>query len=163
MEITGHLSETEIAEFVANPARGLGTHLGVCDACLHEVARLREAVTALRSSAVEPEAFWRTQQAEIRARLPLIRPVRSAPSMAWAALAAAIALAGFLLSGGPTAPAPEVSVDPDHELLIEVERVMQSDGPVALQPASYLVGEISHEAKLQQNSRVRHKEISHEN
>jgi len=48
MEITPHLSEVELAEFISDPSRGLGTHLAHCDACLYEVARMRETVAGLR-------------------------------------------------------------------------------------------------------------------
>ncbi len=161
MEIGRHLNQEEIAAFVSDPSRGLGTHLEVCDDCLHEVALLRETVGALRSVAVEPEAFWRTQQAQIRAKLPVRVPQRSLPRLAWAALAAVVTLAALLVSGGAPAPEPRASVDPDHELLVEVERIMQSDGPAALQPASYLVGEIRQEVRP--SSRVQHQEINHEN
>jgi hypothetical protein len=162
MEIAQHLSEAEIAEFVCDPTRGLGTHLEVCDACLNEVARLREAISAMRAATVEPEAFWRTQQAQIRAKLPAVRPQGSCPRLAWATLAAVVALAGVLVSGGSPAPEPRAVVDPDHELLIEVERIMQSDGPAALQPASYLVSEISQESQSYRNG-IRQKENRHEN
>jgi hypothetical protein len=163
MEIGQHLNEAEIAEFVLDPTRGLGTHLEICNACLNEVAQLREGVTALRTAAVEPEAFWRTQQAQIRAKLSGAVPQRSVPRLAWVALAAVVALAGALVSGGASAPEPRVAVDQDHELLLEVERIMQSDGPAALQPASYLVREISQETQSQRSAGVRPKEINHEN
>ena len=42
----------------------------------------------------------------------------------------------------PTATVkPAVQVDPDHELLLEVERVIQTDTPLALEPATLLVDE----------------------
>lgn len=163
MEIIRHLSADELAEFMSDPTKGLGTHLELCDACLDEVARLREMARALRAAAVEPEAFWRTQQAEIRAKLPVVGPGRTVPRLAWAALAAVVALAAALVSGGSPAPERTAKVDADHELLVEVERIMQSDGPAALEPASYLVGEISQEPQPRHVPGVHHKETSHEN
>ena len=51
---------------------------------------------------------------------------------------------------------------PDHELLLSVERVMQSNGPEALAPATYFVQEIKQEARSNRNS-IRNQETSHEN
>ncbi len=45
-------------------------------------------------------------------------------------------------------------MDPDHELLIEVERAVQTDGPLALEPAALLAEEMVQDlpARNSQNS-----------
>jgi hypothetical protein len=166
MEMTPHLSQAELAEFVSDPSRGLGTHLEFCDSCLHEVGRLRETVAALRDAGGQPEVFWRTQQAAIQARTEAVPASRlpGLPRSVWALAVLLIAAGLLLLSGDHTPPSIQraaINSDPDHELLVEVERVMQSNGPDSLQPAAYLVQEISQEARP--NSPVHNKEVRHEN
>jgi hypothetical protein len=167
MEITPHLTEAELAEFVSDPSRGLGTHLELCDTCLQEVARLREAVAEMRPSGNQPEEFWSTQRAAIRSRMT-DRPSASAlPRLAWAGAMAVAVLAGLLLNNPKPAPRPVArqveQQDADHALLLAVERVMRSNGPAALEPATYFVREISQDAPSNPTSSKKHKEISNEN
>jgi len=164
MEITPHLSEAELAEFLSDPSRGLGTHLEICDSCLNEVARLREAVGGLKTSADRPQEFWDEQRLAIRSQIAALpdRRIPIAHRLAWVPVFALVIFAMFLLSGG-TAPAPTppiAAADPDHELLLAVERVMQSNGPVALEPATYFVQEVSQETR---SNSTRNQEISHAN
>jgi hypothetical protein len=175
MEITPHLSEVELAEFLADPSRGLGTHLAHCDSCLYQVARMRETIAELRGVSDKPYEFWSQQQAAIRTRIASI-PSQPAfglsslrfSSLKWAGAASVAILAGLLFSGGnPPPSAPVAGVDPgvdqDHELLIAVEHVMQSGGPEALEPAAYLVREINQTAQTHPHSRIRNKETRNEN
>jgi hypothetical protein len=165
MEITPHLSEAELAEFISDPSRGLGTHLEICDSCLGEVARLRESTAGMKSVADRPQELWDRQRAAIRNRIAAtsVQPVPVFQRMAWAPVLALMILAGLLLSGGtPVSPptTPVAVVDPDHELLLSVERVMQSNGPVALEPATYFVQEIRQETDTHS---TRNQEIPHAN
>jgi hypothetical protein len=167
MEMKSHLSEAELAEFLSDPAKGLGTHLEYCDACLHLVARLRETVAGLREAGTQPDGFWKDQQVAIR--LKLAAHPRSAltglPRAVWAAIVLLLAAGLLLLSGDAAAPPPQraAAPDPDHELLLEVERVMQSNGPDSLQPAAYLVQEITQESGASSNAAMPDKEMRHEN
>jgi len=167
MEIKPHLSEAELAEFISDPSRGLGTHLELCDSCLNEVARLRESVAGLKTAADKPQDFWDRQRGAIRTQItdrPTLVKSRIR-GLAWAPALAVLVLAALLLSGGTPPPTPietKVNVDPDHELLLSVERVMQSNGPEALAPATYFVQEIKQEARSNRNS-IRNQETSHEN
>jgi hypothetical protein len=153
MEIRSHLSEAELAEFISDPSRGLGTHLQFCNSCLGEVARMREAVAAMRLSGTECEEFWMRQRIAIRTKVADADNLswRGFPRMAWVG-ALAIAVAAGLLLGDGARPAPrplahQLETDPDHALLVAVEQVMRSDGPEALEPAAYLVREISQDAR----------------
>lgn len=155
MEITPHLNEVELAEFVSDPSRGLGTHLAHCDSCLDKVARLRETVAGLRAVGGEPDEFWIRQRAAIRTEIARLKTAAALSPFAvrfswftWAGAALVLVLAGLLVSGGSTpSPVPIANTDPsahdpDHELLLAVEHVMQSSGPEALEPAAFLVSEI---------------------
>ncbi len=167
MEITPHLSDAELVEFVSDPTRGLGTHLEFCDSCLTEIARLRKTVTDLKKAADKPQEFWDHQCTAVRTQIAAA-PSFGTPAfqrLAWVPALVVILLAGLLLSGGipPAAPVEtRVVEDPDHALLVAVEQVMQSNGPEALEPATYFVQEIRLETR--QNSRsTSQKEITHEN
>jgi hypothetical protein len=152
VEINPHLNETELAEFVLNSTQLVGSHLEYCDACLNEVTRLRDLVRGLRGSGEQDEGFWAAQGAAIRSRIVSqdTRPPARAGRLAWAMATATIAIATVLVLGGH-APrggqtAPQAKVDPDHELLIEVERTLQTGGPEALEPAALLAREIGGQA-----------------
>jgi hypothetical protein len=172
MEITSHLNEVELAEFVCDNSGNLGTHLAYCDFCLNKVARMREIVAGMRAVGVEPDEFWIGQRDSIRtkiARRKLARtPMGAAPGpspwrwsgLTWAGAAAVLVLAGLFVSGGtappptPGATTPQAANDPDHELLLAVERVMQSSGPEALEPAAFLVREVSRKAQPRPTSKT---------
>lgn len=169
MEIDGHLNETELTEFVLNSTAVLGSHAEHCDQCLDEVTRLRQLVKGLRGSGKEEEeeAFWTEQQQAIRTRIAWQneRTFSKARPLAWAMATATIAIASVLILGGQAPipqPAPHARVDPDHELLIEVERTLQTGGPEALEPAALLAREIGQQATANATSRHNTKETTHE-
>jgi hypothetical protein len=170
MEITPHLSEVEMAEFISDPSLGLGTHLAHCDSCLYEVARMRETVAWLRGFSSEPDEHWIRQRMAIRTAIAAA-PSRPAWRLSWLTFASATAvlvLAGLLAGGGnvpspalvatadPTATTDLAATDPDHELLLAVEHVMQSSGPEALEPAAYLVREINRNTRPHAISKIQH-------
>jgi hypothetical protein len=181
MEIRSHLNEVELAEFVSDNSGNLGTHLAHCDFCLDRVARMRAIVAGLRAIGDEPDEFWIGQRAAIRtkiARRKLARtPIAAAPGpspwrwsgLTWAGAAAVLVLAGLLVSGGtappptPGATTPEAANDPDHDLLLAVERVMQSSGPEALEPAAFLVREVSRKAQPRATSKIHRRRSTRQN
>ncbi len=162
MEITPHLNEVEMAEFISDASRGLGTHLAHCDSCLYEVARMREALAGLRELSSEADEFWTRQRAAIRTAIAAApsRPAWRLLRLTWAGATAVTVLAGLLVGGGsvppltPQATGHLVVTDPDHELLLAVEHVMQSSGPEALEPAAYLVREINRNARPRAISKI---------
>jgi hypothetical protein len=163
MEMTSHLTNNELDEFLADPAKGLGTHLETCEDCLREVARLREAVHLYRPDGHKSEAFWQQQRWAIQARIeseasPVGHPM---PRAAWAA-ATAMILAALLVLGIRPKPAPErLQIDPDHELLIAVERAVHSEVPTALEPAALLAREISDSSPTSSLPPVLYQEKNH--
>src|SRR5215475_1316491 len=102
MEITPHLSEVELAEFISDPSLGLGTHLEICDSCLNEVARLRETAAGMKTVTDKPQEFWDQQRAVIRRQIAAtpVQPESGIRRLAWAPALAVLVLAGLLLSGG---------------------------------------------------------------
>ena len=121
-------------------------HLASCSPCQTERERVQEALrefgTANRQYAGRPENFWDQQAARIRAaRNDRAQRSRLALTLA-PGLAVLLLLAFALLSRGPsTRPAPTTAqTDSDHELLVEVERVVQTDTPLSLEAVT-LMGE----------------------
>jgi hypothetical protein len=166
MEINGHWDETELAEFVLDSTRAAGSHLEHCDKCLDEVARLRDVIHGLRGTSQEEEEFWTGQQRAIRARIASQSLATSSQGrLAWVLAIATIAVAtALILSGDRSNPrtALNARVDPDHELLIEVERTLQTAGPEALEPAALLAREIGQHAIASGNPQSNNKETPHE-
>jgi hypothetical protein len=150
VEINTHLTQEQIAERVLNSAPHLGSHAEHCDSCLNDITHLRDLTHDMRKKLDENEVFWSQQRRAIQTRVSSIRAAKDSgsPQLSWALAAATVVIAVALFQGVET-PAPPVSqlaVDPDHELLLEVERALQTGGPEALEPASLLVREISQQA-----------------
>ena len=73
-----------------------------------------------------------------------------------------MAVSGWLLERPMVVPPREVYADPDHELLMEVERMVQIDGPLALEPAALLAQEMVQDLPAR-NYPIRKKEPGNEN
>jgi hypothetical protein len=117
-----------------------------------------------RASADRPPEFWERQRRVILARVSALEDQASLriPTAVWAAAAAIFVIASFMLNSGPRiTPAPQAAVDPDRELLLEVERAVQSGGPEALEPAALLAEQIGQHQKLNSIS-PRGKEVNDE-
>lgn len=114
---------------------------------------LKNALTAWRKSADKqaerPEWFWARQRARIESRMNE-RKIKHFPSLAWAGIAATLAIGAALMvsnpAGEPVAPRPtptEARVQmSDHELMLKLESTMNSGVPESLQPASALAQEM---------------------
>ncbi len=147
-------------------------HIANCQPCQAErdlvEDALRQFAAANREYASRPEDFWETQAARIRSAQKESaarsrRTMTLVPSVAVLLLAA-----GAILGRAPhvrpvaTPKAVTAQVDPDHELLLEVERAIQADTPRALEPAMLMVEES--EGNMPLNSSSERKEIrSHAN
>jgi hypothetical protein len=156
MEIIRHLSEDQLMDLTIESDR----------------QALREIVEALpdcaRASTERSEEFWQKQRAAVWSRIstPQFRAqkklIRWSPALAGSALAAIVLLAGLMLHDAPATLPREAQVDPDHELLLHVERAMHSNGPAALDPAALLAEEMVQDIAAA-HSPVRKKEPTHEN
>jgi hypothetical protein len=108
--------------------------------------------------------FWERQRMEILARVSALENHRVArvPRLAWAIATAVLVIASFMLGSSPRVePALRMQTDPDRELLVEIERAMQSGGPSALEPAAMLADEIGQYDNT--SSALQHQqEVSHE-
>ena len=148
-------------------------HLANCEPCQQERERVQEALNlfgaAKRESAKRPETFWEQQAVRIRAaRSEQVK--RSRMALALTPGLAVLLLIGFaLVAGSPKVdpkPAPisraATPVISDQELLMEVERAVQSGTPLALEPATLMVEEDTDSMPM--NSQNSSKELrSHEN
>jgi len=116
------------------------------------VGRWRDLV---HDGSERPEWFWARQHARINSRIAECDS-RSFPTLAWASLAATIAIAASLLlpvhPEKPVVPAPQAQVQiSDHDLMVAVERSMNAGVPSSLEPASLLADEMNQafESKVQ--------------
>jgi hypothetical protein len=130
---------------------------------------LREALEGLPGWAHElterDEKFWLEQRSSIWSRISAVENQRAqrAPILAFALTAAIMAVCGWLLERPlMVTPPSAVYPDPDHELLLEVERMVQIDGPLALEPAGLLAAEMVQDLPAR-NYPVRKKEANDEN
>jgi hypothetical protein len=156
MEIIRHLSNEELTDIVLES----------------DQQALRQTLDALpvwaRTATDRAEGFWQLQRNLIwsriaaRERQPKDRTVRRSLTLACSALAAMVLLAGLLLNRAAVVPPHTSHVDPDHELLLAVERAVHNDGPAALDPAALLAEEMVQELPAS-HSPVRKKEHAHEN
>ena len=167
--MNSHLNDADMAELLMAPD-SISPHLRECAACRSEVERLRRTMDELAVAASErPAEFWQRQRLAIREQTAMAqrRLASPPPILAWAGAAAVIAVASLLVGVTPSPAPPSAQTDRDHELLLDVERMVQSDVPQALAPAALLAQEISQQ-EISQNVRtnpispVHKKEIRHE-
>jgi hypothetical protein len=152
MEIIRHLSDDELA----------GLTLASDEQCLRET--LGNLPACAQTASQRPDEFWQEQRTKVWSRVAQTERsvAQRFPVLTWAAVATMIAIAILMLHRGPTAETRQARVDPDHELLIEIERAVQSDGPEALEPAALLAQEMIR-ARPSRNTPIHKMEVSHEN
>lgn len=128
---------------------------------------LKSTLSAWRESAEKqadrPDWFWARQRALVSSRLQQ-REVRHMPKLAWAGIAATLAIgAALMLPGdrqtGGTNPSkqqpPLTATISDHELLQGLEETMNSGVPDALEPASTLQQEMENAQSAKSTSKVK--------
>ena len=145
-------------------------HIANCDPCQTERERLERALrefgAANREYAMRPENFWEQQAARIQAKR---RESQSRARMA-AVLTPTLAtllFAGVLLvhrapQAEPAQTVPVVQMDSDHELLLAVERAVESNTPQALAPVAWMMENSEANPSLETNSGKKEMR-SHEN
>jgi hypothetical protein len=163
--MTQHLTDADLSEVLLDRSPGSNAHLATCSSCRAEQERVRRILEELpaltHTVAQNTDAFWEHQRTAIWANIDSVKP-RKFPVLAWASAAAVLVAATLLFSIAPTVP-PRAEVDSDHELMIQLERTLQSEVPVALEPAALLAREITQNSQLNSPSPDRKKESSHEN
>jgi len=111
---------------------------------------LGELSTHAAAAAERPADFWRAQRLAISARIE--RAPGPHARTAWTLAFAAMVLFAVLLAQPAAVPQPTVAqVDPDHELLLEVQQAVRRPLPEALAPAELLVAELNSALKAQSN------------
>jgi len=107
---------------------------------------LQEFRDAHYTAAEKPEFYWKQQRAAIIAKLDASAPVSKYRfAYLWVPAAAVVLLYLFFPSIESKAPIPDLAAGYDQDLLIEVERALSRDYPLALRPAALLVREIEQE------------------
>lgn len=163
--MTQHLNDEDLLEVLLDRSPGFNAHLATCSSCHAERERVRrvlEELPALTHIVTQnTDAFWDQQRTAIWAKIDSIEP-RRFPVLAWASATAVLVIATVLFSVAPTVP-PQAQADSDHELMIQLERTLQTEVPVALEPAAMLAREITQNSQLNSPSPDRQKESSHEN
>jgi hypothetical protein len=163
--MTQHLSDMNLLEVLLDRSSGFDAHLATCSTCRAELGRLRRVVGELPALtqivAQNTDAFWEHQRTAIWTKIDSTEP-RKFPVLAWASAAVVLLAAALLFSIAPTVP-PQAQADSDHELMVQLERTLQSEVPVALEPAALLAREITQNSQLNSPSSDRKKESSHEN
>ena len=107
-----------------------------------EIAKFAEAV---RAEAERPPSFWLAQRAAIAGRIQGSERTASL-RLAWAASLALVVIATSMLTQSPTPTLSVTAYDPDHDLLVGVERAVRRPVPQALEPARLLAQEIENSA-----------------
>jgi hypothetical protein len=128
-------------------------HLDECAACREELERARVALARMReeaaAGAAQPDMFWQRQRAEIHERMRAEAvPTRG---IVWATAAAMAVLAASLLVLPSRRPEPVAAQDPDHLLLIEIQREVRRTVPRVLEPAMLLTQEMDRAVNAQDN------------
>jgi len=149
MEIMRHLTNEELTDL----------------ALASDQQSLRPQIEALpewsRTASQRADEFWEKQRAEVWSRINAgEEKSRHALVFALSAAAAMIAIAGLMLSSSSREPVSHPArVDSDQELLMAVERVVQSEALPSLQPAALLTREM---VQASSASTIHKKELGHE-
>ena len=163
--MTQHLSDKDLLEVLLDRPSGFNAHLANCSSCRAERDRVRRLLAELPAVthvvAQNTDAFWEQQSRAIWAQIDSIES-RKLPVLAWASAAAVLIAATLLFNSAPTVP-PRAQADSDHELMVQLERTLQSEVPAALEPAALLARDITQNSQLNSPSSERKKESSHEN
>ena len=119
-----------------------------------ELKTIEPAVTVFageeRAAGERPEEFWRAQRVAIRGRMEERERMGAQPLVRWAVAFAALVMFAALLPQPVTPPVISAETDPDHELLLGVERTMRRSVPRSLQAAEFLAAELNQAAQKQE-------------
>ena len=106
---------------------------------------LKDLPKVIDSATEHSDEFWASQRAHVRSRLAEAnhRPA-ALPILAFATIAVLIIAAALMVDRRPilSTHGPQVRADVDHDLLLQVERVLDNGGPEALEPAALLADEM---------------------
>jgi len=160
-----HLSDENLTELLlGTPEEAVAAHVAGCEACRAELARLSAAVSRAsewtRAAAERPAGFWYTQRQAILEGVSA-RPQRSHLT-AWASVLAALVLTAVLLgrvsvepnlmtgNGGNSVDSAAAPVDPDDELMAEIQASVRRPVPRAFEPALLVTQELHRAAEANQ-------------
>ena len=163
--MTQHLNDKDLLEVLLDRPPAFNAHSATCSSCRSESERMRRALGELPELthivAQNADSFWERQRIAIWANIDSVEP-RKFPVLAWASAAAVLVVATLLFRNAPTVPV-RAEADSDHELMIQLERTLKSEVPMALEPAALLAREITQNSQPDSSSPDRKKESGHEN
>ena len=146
-------------------------HMAHCQPCQIEREKVEEALrqfgAANREYTSRPESFYEQQAARIREAQQASRQSSRMTLALVPSLVVLVVLAMTMLGKAPAvrpvaAAAQVQQVDSDHELLVQVERAIQSETPRALEPLTLMLVEDDGNRPLGTSSE-RKENRSHEN
>jgi hypothetical protein len=122
------------------------SHEGEMDLEFEDLHGILEAMReSHHTAAAKPEFYWEKQHDAILAKL---NAPATAPALKFrfaylcVPVVAVALLCLFFLAGNSKAPAPDLAAGYDQDLLVEVDRALSRDYPLALKPAALLAQEI---------------------
>jgi hypothetical protein len=155
--MTHHLSDEQFnSALLAENDSEATRHLEGCESCRIELERVRAFLGNVRAESLagaeRPQIFWREQRHAIASRLPVAGAIETRP-LAWAGSLAIFALAAAWMTHSASPVQPQrvrsqssasvpAAVDPDHMLLVDIQRSVRRDVPRALEPATLLAQEL---------------------
>ena len=155
--MTDHLSDEQFNSMLQAEDDATATqHLASCEECRLDMERMRAALAGVRAESLalagRPQLFWREQRMAIASRIPQGREITTRP-LAWAGSLAVFALSAAFLTQSVSPPQSQlgraqtssivsVQEDPDHDLLVDIERSVRREVPRALEPASLIAQEL---------------------
>ena len=109
---------------------------------------IAEALSELRSAALaasqRPESFWAAQRNAVLARAGKRRTLQWKPGWAWvAATFLVVVFSSIWLEMPRGMTAPDFAAGDDQELLYDVEQLLNTHVPLALEPAMMIADEIA--------------------
>jgi hypothetical protein len=115
---------------------------------------LSELHSAALAASQRPESFWTAQRNAVLARADARRASRWKSGWAWVAAAVLVVVFSSIWLEMPRGmPVPDFAAGDDQELLYDVERLVNTHVPLALEPAMMLADEIAAGTAKQNGSR----------
>ena len=147
--MNGHLSGERWAAAVLSKQEGSSAnHAAECTGCRDELSAASAALDAYRAHVREvielPESFWRRQREAIHARAQRHDFSHPWRRWIWATATIMLVLCASMILSHKSAPLVQSAAQTvsDDELLLGVQRSIQSDLPQALRPAALLTQEM---------------------
>jgi hypothetical protein len=120
------------------------SHEREADTELNDLQDVLQSIRNSRHAAAErPELYWKKQHEAIMTKLNASAPAPQYRfAYLWIPAAAVVLLLLFFSPQSGKAPPPDFAAGYDQDLLVDVERALSRDCPIALNPAALLTREV---------------------